>query len=63
MNQHFPDLLIEYQKLYKNGNDSKDYNTELQNRIMGLRKKYQLFSSYKPTEATKNKEIQMSLFD
>lgn len=63
LNEHFPNLLIEYQKLYKNGNVSRDYSFELQNRIMELRKKYQIFSSYKPTRAIENKEIQMSLFD
>ena len=42
---------------------TKEYSLELQNRVMKLRKKYQIFSSYKPTKASDNKEIQMSLFD
>jgi len=63
LNEHFPHLLVEYQKLYQKGNVSKEYSFELQNRVMELRKKYQIFSSYKPTKPKKNIEIQMSLFD
>ena len=63
LNEHFHHLLVKYQKLYKKGNVSKEYNVELQNRIIALRKKYQIFSSYTPTKANDNKLVQMSLFD
>jgi len=45
------------------GNVSKEYNVELKNRIITLRKKYQIFSSYTPTKVNDNKLVQMSLFE
>lgn len=63
LQEHFPNLLGEYQKLYIKGNVSQEYSFELQNRVMELRKKYNIFSSYKPTNPIKKKEMQMSLFD
>ncbi len=63
LQENFEYLLPKYYSLYEKGNVSNKYNLKLQETIYELRKKYQLFSSYKPTKAIKNKEIQLSLFD
>ena len=63
LQEHFAHLLPEYKKLYIKGNISKEYSIKLQQTIAELRKKYQLHSSYKPTESARNEDRQMSLFD
>ncbi len=60
---NYPNLLPEYQKLYRNGNVSKEYSSNLFKRISNLKAKYQLFNSYKQSEIKTNKPIQLSLFD
>jgi len=60
---HFAHLLPEYRMLYKNGNVSKEYASDLHNRIDALRHKYQLFAEYEPTKPVNRIGVQMSLFD
>jgi len=63
LQEHFAYLLPEYKKLYVNGNVSKEYSVNLQQKIAELRNKHQLHSSYKPTKSIKKVDNQMSLFD
>jgi DNA repair photolyase len=61
--KHFPELLSQFKALYKSGNVSKKYRINIQKRISKLRKKYQFFSAYKPTQPLVNKLIQPRLFE
>jgi len=59
----FPALLTKYEKLYKRSDVSDEYKINLQNKIKKLRKKYELFSVYKPSKIKPKQEKQLSLFD
>ena len=62
LQDNFSDLLPKFKKLYQTKNASKEYCKDLFCRIEKLKDKYQLPSTYTPTESIK-KPIQTSLFD
>ena len=63
LQEHYAHLLPRFKSLYSKANVSKKYAYSLQLVIEKLRKKYQLYSNYKPTKAVKKDGTQMSLFD
>ncbi|MCK5050436.1 MAG: radical SAM protein [Candidatus Cloacimonetes bacterium] len=63
LQKHYPELLSKYRLLYNKGSVSKEYHADLQNRIRELKKKYSLFSSYKPTKPKTEEWVQPILFD
>jgi len=62
LQDNFSDLLPKFKELYQTKNASKEYCKDLFCRIEKLKDKYQLHSTYKPTESIR-KPIQTSLFD
>ncbi len=64
LQKSFPALLPKYKMLYKTGTVSPRYQGELQQKIDGLKEKYQLYSSYSPTRPKKSRTLtQRTLFD
>lgn len=61
LTKHFPELLPKYRLLYKKGNVSKEYWSNLRSKLYDLQCKYDLFSTYKPTSPSPTK--QLTLFD
>ncbi len=62
LKESFPDLLVKYEKLYKNSNVSNEYKIKIQNKVNLLRKKYGLFKIYKPSKLKPKQSAQVSLF-
>jgi len=60
--EKFPELLPKYKILYQNGSVSKNYWLKLMEIISDRRKKYQLYSVYKPSKPKVGEWDQLSLF-
>ena len=63
LEEYYPRLLPKYKILYQNGKVSNKYQLDLQKRIKNLRKRYQLYSVYKPSQPKDKEWIQQTLFD
>jgi len=59
----FPELLPKYEVLYNKNEVSKEYSINLQEKVNALRKKYQLFNTYRPSKPKLKQEKQSSLLD
>ena len=63
LSKHFPNLLSEFELLYKGGSVSKEYSSQLRNRINSIRAKYNLYTQYKQPKPIKPKTKELNLFD
>ncbi len=61
LREHFPELISNYDLLYRNGTVSDEYSADLQRTVSDLRKKYRLYSVYEQTRPKSDKWTQQSL--